>query len=68
VLGAFLVGVTSRRVGTRAMAVGMVAGLAAVTIVWWSGVAAWTWYSTIGAATTCLIAWSGTTLNRLSHV
>ena len=30
----------------------MLAGTAAVTVVWWQDLAAWTWYSAIGAAIT----------------
>ena len=56
VLGAFLVGVLSQRVRTGAMLTGMIAGIAAVTAVWWTGAAAWTWYSTTGAAVTVLAA------------
>ena len=52
VLGAFLVGVLTRHVGSAAMVTGMLAGLAAVTAVWWTGAAAWTWYSAVGAAAT----------------
>jgi SSS family transporter len=52
VLGAFLVGVGTTRVGGGAMVAGMAAGTGAVTAVWWTNAAAWTWYSAIGAAAT----------------
>ena len=56
VLGAFLIGVLTSRVDGRAMVVGMLAGIAAVTWVWWTGAAAWTWYSAVGALVTAAVA------------
>jgi len=56
VLGAFLVGVLTRRVGSRAMLTGMVVGLVMLFAVWWSDAVAWTWYAFIGAATTGVVA------------
>jgi solute:Na+ symporter, SSS family len=56
VLGAFLIGVLTTRVSGRAMVAGMIAGTAAVTVVWWINLAAWTWYSAIGAAMTGSVA------------
>jgi SSS family solute:Na+ symporter len=56
VLGAFLIGVRTTRVGSTAMLIGMIAGTAAVTSLWWTGAAAWTWYSAIGAAVTGAVA------------
>jgi SSS family solute:Na+ symporter len=52
VLGAFLVGVLSRRVSGSAMLTGMFAGVAVLGVIWWSGAVAWTWYALIGAAIT----------------
>jgi solute:Na+ symporter, SSS family len=52
VLGAFLIGVLTTRVRSRAMVVGMLAGTATVAALWWTNAAAWTWYSAIGAAAT----------------
>ena len=52
VLGAFLTGVLTRRVGSAAMLGGMAAGTVVVTTVWWTGACAWTWYALVGAATT----------------
>jgi solute:Na+ symporter, SSS family len=52
VLGAFLVGVLTIRVRSAAMLAGMIAGTVAVTSLWWTGAAAWTWYSAVGAAVT----------------
>jgi Na+/proline symporter len=56
VLGAFLVGVLSRRVGTRAMLIGMAAGTVALVVLWWTAAVAWTWYAFIGAAVTAVVA------------
>jgi solute:Na+ symporter, SSS family len=62
VLGAFLIGVLTTRVANAAMVLGMTAGIAAVTWVWWSGAAAWTWYSAIGVAVTAGIALAASTV------
>jgi Na+/proline symporter len=51
VLGAFLVGVLTKRVGSTAMLGGMIAGVIAVTWAWQAG-GAWTWYALIGAGAT----------------
>jgi Na+/proline symporter len=56
VLGAFLVGVLSSRVGTGAMLAGMAAGIVVLTVVWASGAVAWTWYAALGAGVTSLVA------------
>jgi SSS family transporter len=52
VLGAFLVGVLTVRVGTRAMVAGMVCGILVLVVVRWMALTAWTWYAFIGAAVT----------------
>jgi hypothetical protein len=54
VLGAFLIGVLAPSVKTGPMLAGMVAGIAGVTLVWWSQATAWTWYAFIGVAVTSL--------------
>jgi len=59
VLGAFLVGVLSRRVQARAMLTGMAAGTIALVVLWWTGAVAWTWYAFIGAAVTAIVAHAG---------
>jgi SSS family solute:Na+ symporter len=56
VLGAFMVGVLTRHVGSRAMLTGMVAGAIVMFGVWWTGALAWTWYAFVGAATTSLVS------------
>jgi SSS family transporter len=64
VLGAFLVGVLTRRVGGRAMLAGMATGLVVLFCVWWTGTVAWTWYAFIGAATTALTAIAASVVAR----
>ena len=52
VLGAFLTGVLTKRVGSSAMLGGMIAGTVVVTLAWSTAACAWTWYALVGAATT----------------
>jgi Na+/proline symporter len=56
VLGAFLVGVLTSRVGTNAMLAGMVIGVGVLAWVWGTGAAAWTWYALIGSSVTVAVA------------
>ena len=56
VLGAFLVGVLNRTVGTRAMMTGILTGIVVLFVVWWNSLVAWTWYAFVGAAVTALTA------------
>ena len=56
VLGAFLVGVLSRRVGPTSMLAGMLTGIAALAWVWGAGATAFTWYALIGASVTSGVA------------
>jgi len=56
VLGAFLVGVFSRRVGAGAMLAGMAAGILVMVALWWTAAVAWTWYAFIGATVTSMVA------------
>ncbi|HEY0876106.1 MAG TPA: sodium:solute symporter [Vicinamibacterales bacterium] len=56
VLGAFLIGVLTTRVGTNAMLTGMVAGVIVLAWVWGTGAAAWTWYALIGSSVTMGVA------------
>jgi solute:Na+ symporter, SSS family len=57
VLGAFLLGTLSPGVTERQALAGMIAGLAAMTIVWgWALPIAFTWYVFIGAAMTVSVA------------
>jgi len=56
VLGAFLIGVLTKRVRTGAMLTGMVAGAVVLVVVWWTGAIAWTWYAFTGASVTAIVA------------
>jgi len=56
VLGAFLVGVLTKRVGSRAMVAGMLTGIAVLIWVWWTAATAWTWYALVGSAVTFVTA------------
>ena len=56
VLGAFLLGTLMPQVGERQAFIGMLVGLATMTIVWGWTTIAFTWYVFIGAATTCAVA------------
>jgi SSS family transporter len=56
VLGAFLTGVLTRRVGPIAMLIGMVAGCVVVGRVWWTEAVGWTWFAFVGATATGLVA------------
>ena len=56
VLGAFLTGVLTTRVGSHAMLGGMIAGVVIVTAAWWTGACAWTWYALLGAVVTSVAA------------
>ena len=52
VLGAFLVGVLTARVRSRAMIAGMMSGVAVMSWVWWTAAAQWTWWAFIGSSVT----------------
>jgi len=67
VLGAFLVGVLTRRVGEGAMLVGLALGMAAVAWGWWSGAVAWTWYAFLGSAVTSAGALAVSSVSRNAH-
>ena len=56
VLGAFLLGVLTERVGTQAMLTGMLVGIAGLVWVWWTGATAWTWYALLGCTLTAASA------------
>lgn len=56
VLGAFLVGVFTRRVGAGAMIAGMAIGATLLVRLWWTASVGWTWYALIGASVTALAA------------
>jgi Na+/proline symporter len=56
VLGAFLVGVSTRRVGAAAMIAGMAAGAVVLVALWWTAAVGWTWYALIGSGVTAVAA------------
>ena len=56
VLGAFLVGVLTKRVDSRAMLVGMLTGVAALVWVWATAATGWTWYAFVGSTVTFVVA------------
>ena len=56
VLGAFLVGVFSKRVQAGAMLAGMIVGIAALVLLWRQESVAYTWYAFIGASVTAAVA------------
>jgi solute:Na+ symporter, SSS family len=55
VLGIFLLGAWTARIGQRSALAGMIAGLVIVVGVHFSGAVAWTWYVLIGTAVTFLV-------------
>jgi Na+/proline symporter/ribosomal protein L25 (general stress protein Ctc) len=59
VLGAFLVGVLSRRAAPGPMLTGMIAGIIVLMAVWWYDATAWPWYAFIGVVVTSSIALAG---------
>jgi SSS family solute:Na+ symporter len=52
VLGAFLVGVLTRRAGAGAMITGMSLGGIVLMTLWWNAAVAWTWYALISSSVT----------------
>jgi SSS family solute:Na+ symporter len=62
VLGAFLAGVLTERIGSRAMIAGMSAGVAVMLGVWWTAATAWTWYAFVGSSVTFLVAFAASFL------
>ena len=59
VLGAFLVGVLSRRATPGPMLAGMIAGIVTLMYVWWFNAVAWPWYAFIGVVVTSSVALAG---------
>ncbi len=58
VLGAFLIGTLMPNIGSQATLIGMIAGLAAMLVVWAATPVAWTWYVFIGSSVTVAVAWA----------
>ena len=59
ILGAFLIGVLTSRVGAGAMLTGMAAGSAVLGWVWWTGAMGFTWFALVGALVTAAVALLG---------
>ena len=68
VLGAFLVGVLTKRVQAPAMLAGMAAGAVTLFVLWQTGAVAWTWYAFIGATVTGVTAMMVSALSHKSEV
>lgn len=66
-LGVFLLGTLTRRVGENAAMIGMAAGLAVEIAVWQFTPIAWTWYVAIGTSTTFLTALLASLVKERSH-
>jgi SSS family transporter len=64
VLGAFLIGTLTRRVDSRAMLVGMLAGVVVMALIWKMTATAWPWYAFIGASVTALVSLVASTVLR----
>jgi len=65
VLGAFLVGVLTRRVKSAAMIAGMLSGIAVLVFVRSTDAVAWTWYAFLGASVTALVAMGSSALEPM---
>ncbi|HWR50130.1 MAG TPA: sodium:solute symporter [Bryobacteraceae bacterium] len=63
-LGVFLLGILTKRVGERAAMLGMSAGLALVVYVKLATPIAWTWYVAIGTLTTFGLGWAASFVFR----
>ncbi|MGH9674522.1 MAG: sodium:solute symporter [Bryobacteraceae bacterium] len=66
-LGVFLLGVLTRRVGEKSAMIGMVAGLAVMVYVRAATPIAWTWYVLIGTSVTFLSALASSYVRREAH-
>jgi len=64
VLGAFLVGVLTRRAGAAAMIAGMSLGAVVLIALWWTAAVAWTWYALIGSSVTAAGALAASVVQR----
>ena len=66
-LGIFLLGVLTRRVGQNAASFGVVVGLAAIVYVRWFTPIAWTWWVLIGSITTFAAGYFASWFERASR-
>ncbi len=64
VLGAFLIGVLTSRIGSMPTLAGMAVATVVLLGLWWTGAVAWTWYAVIGSSVTGLIAWAVSALDN----
>ncbi|MFO7904634.1 MAG: sodium:solute symporter [Planctomycetota bacterium] len=55
ILGVFFLGVLTKWVSQKSALVGLIHGIGILTAVWWWQLAAWPWFSVIGAATTFIV-------------
>jgi SSS family transporter len=58
VLGVFFLGLLAPRVGERAALAGLVAGLTAMTAIYFATPLAWPWYALVGSGLTFAFGWS----------
>jgi predicted branched-subunit amino acid permease len=58
----FFLGIFAPRVGERAALVGLVAGLAAMTAIYFVTPLAWPWYALVGSVLTFACGWSASWL------
>lgn len=58
VLGVFFLGMYARRVGQRAALLGLLAGLAAMTAIYFATALAWPWYALAGSGITFAAGWA----------
>jgi SSS family transporter len=65
VLGLFLLGRRQRPPGPAAALTGLLCGLTAVAVCWWSSNLAWTWWAPLGTTVTIMAALVGERLLRL---
>jgi SSS family solute:Na+ symporter len=67
ILGAFLLGTLAPSIRERDAFAGMIAGLIVMTAVWWGSTIAFTWYLSIGALTTCAVAFIAKALSPVAR-
>ncbi|MBI4874793.1 MAG: hypothetical protein HY822_09195, partial [Acidobacteria bacterium] len=67
-LGVFLLGMLTRRVGEAAAMAGMVAGLAVTLYIKFFTPIAWTWYVLMGSSVTYTVGWLSSLATRRAGV
>lgn len=63
ILGAFLVGVLSSRVGGGQILAGIAVGFASLVPIWYYGLTGFTWYAFVGASVTAIVAHLAATMS-----